>query len=144
MAPHNSSQFLYQDCLIADLSIDTQLQLKNISKYVFRPLGFILAFSSFVLNTLVIIAVARTKSLQYPAMVMICSLAVTDAILPLNFMQKNIEALAFERRTCPNVHLDLFKLPQVLFASKQRSVTWQLSVEIAIWQCEVLGGIAIT
>ena len=104
MAPHNSSQFLYQDCLIADLSIDTQLQLLNIGKYVFRPLSFILAFSSFVLNTLVIIAVARTKSLQYPAMVMICSLAVTDAILPLNFMQKNIEALTFERRTCPNVH----------------------------------------
>ena len=104
MDPHNSSQFLYQDCLIADLSIDIQLQLLNIGKYVFRPLSFILAFSSFVLNTLVIIAVARTKSLQYPAMVMICSLAVTDAILPLNFMQKNIEALTFERRTCPNVH----------------------------------------
>ena len=104
MAPHNSSQFLYQDCLIADLSIDTQLQLLNIGKYVFCPLSFILAFSSFVLNTLVIIAVARTKSLQYPTMVMICSLAVTDAILPLNFMQKNIEALTFERRTCPNVH----------------------------------------
>ena len=104
MAPHNSSQFRYQDCLIADLSIDTQLQLLNIGEYVFRPLSFILAFSSFVLNTLVIIAVARTRSLQYPAMVMICSLAVTDAILPLNFMQKNIEALTFERRTCPNVH----------------------------------------
>ena len=104
MDPHNSSQFLYQDCLIGDLSIDTQLQLLNIGKYVFRPLSFILAFSSLVLNTLVIIAVARTKSLQYPAMVMICSLAVTDAILPLNFMQKNIEALTFERRTCPNVH----------------------------------------
>ena len=83
MAAHNSSQFCYQDCLIADLSIDTQLQLLNISKYVFGPLNLILAFSSFVLNTLVIIAVARTKPLQYPAMVMIGSLAVTDTILPL-------------------------------------------------------------
>ena len=104
MAPHNSSQFLYQDCLIADLSIDTQLQLLNISKYVFRPLNLILAFSSFVLNTLVIIAVARTKSLQYPAMFMICSLAVTDAILLLNIMHKIIEVFAYERLTCPNVH----------------------------------------
>ena len=83
MAAHNSSQFRYQDCLIADLSIDTQLQLLNIGKHVFGPLSFILAFSSFVLNTLVIIAVARTKPLQYPAMVMIGSLAVTDTILPL-------------------------------------------------------------
>ena len=44
MTAHNSSQFLYQDCLIADLSIDTQLHLLNIGKYVFRPLSFILAF----------------------------------------------------------------------------------------------------
>ena len=40
--------------------------------------------------------------------------------------------------------LGLLNLPSVLFVSKQRSVTWLLSVEIAIWQCEVLGGIAIT
>ena len=91
MAAHNSSQFCYQDCLIGDLSIDTQLQLKNISKYVFVPLHFILAFSSFVLNTLVIIAVARTKSLQYPAMVMICSLAVTDTIFPVYIMHRCVE-----------------------------------------------------
>ena len=104
MTAHNSSQFLYQDCLIADLSIDAQLHLLNIGKYVFRPLSFILAFSSFVLNALVIIAVARTKSLQYPAMVMISSLAVTDAILPLYIMHKIIELFTYKRRTCPNVH----------------------------------------
>ena len=103
MAPHNSSQFLYQDCLIADLSIDTQLQLLNISKYVFRPLNFILAFSSFELNTLVIIAVARTKSLQYPAMVMIGSLAVTDTILPLYTMHRFVACFTYERLTCPNL-----------------------------------------
>ena len=104
MTAHNSSQFLYQDCLIADLSIDAQLHLLNIGKYVFRPLSFILAFSSFVLNALVIIAVARTKSLQYPAMVMISSLAVTDTILPLYIMHKIIELFTYERRKCPNAH----------------------------------------
>ena len=103
MAGHNSSQFCYQDCLIADLSIDTQLQLLNISKYVFGPLNLILAFSSFVLNTLVIIAVARTKSLQYPAMVMIGSLAVTDTILPLYIMHRFVEYFTYERLTCPNL-----------------------------------------
>ena len=106
MAAHNSSQFCYQDCLIADLSIDTQLQLLNISKYVFGPLNLILAFSSFVLNTLVIIAVARTKSLQYPAMFMICSLAVTDTIFPVYFMHRFVEFVelsTYERFTCRNV-----------------------------------------
>ena len=103
MAAHNSSQFRYQDCLIADLSIDTQLQLLNIGKQVFGPLSFILAFSSFVLNTLVIIAVARTKSLQYPAMVMIGSLAVTDTILPLYIMHRFVEYFTYERLTCPNL-----------------------------------------
>ena len=105
MAAYNSSQFLYQDCLIADLSIDAQLHLLNIGKYVFRPLSFILAFSSFVLNTLVIIAVARTKSLQYPAMVMICSLAVTDTIFPVYIMHRFVEFVelsTYERFTCPN------------------------------------------
>ena len=106
MAAHNSSQFCYQDCLIADLSIDTQLQLLNISKYVFGPLNLILAFSSFVLNTLVIIAVTRTKSLQYPAMFMICSLAVTDTIFPVYFMHRFVEFVElskYERFTCRNV-----------------------------------------
>lgn len=104
MAAHNSSQFLYQDCLIAELSIDTQLQLLNIGKYVFRPLSFFLALLSFVLNTLVIIALPRTKSLQYPAMVMMCSLGVTDAILPLYILHRYIEVFTYERRMCSNVH----------------------------------------
>ena len=103
MAGHNSSQFCYQDCLIADFSIDTQLQLLNISKYVFGPLNLFLAFSSFVLNTLVIIAVARTKSLQYPAMVMIGSLAVTDTILPLYTMHRFVAYFTYKRLTCPNL-----------------------------------------
>lgn len=104
MAAHNSSQFLYQDCLIAELSIDTRLQLLNIGKYVFRPLSFILALLPFVLNTLVIIALPRTKSLQYPAMVMMCSLAVTDAILPLYILHRYIEVFTYERCMCWNVH----------------------------------------
>ena len=103
MAAHNSSKFRYQDCLIADLSIHTQLQLLNIDYYVFRPLSFILAFLSLVCNALVIIALARTKSLQYPAMVMICSLAVTGTILPLYIMHRFVELSTYERLTCPKV-----------------------------------------
>ena len=119
MAAQNSNRFPSQACLIADLSSDVQHQILNIGNYVFRPLNFILAFLAFVFNTLVIIAVARTKSLQYPAMVMMCSLARTDIIFPLYSMYRYGNLLT-------------------------RLVTWLLSVEIAIWQSEDLCGIVVT
>ncbi|CAH3123571.1 unnamed protein product [Porites lobata] len=70
MAAQNSSQPPYEACLIANLPSDVQHQILNIGNYVIRPLSFILAFLSFVFNMLVIIAVARTRSLQYPAMIL--------------------------------------------------------------------------
>ena len=103
MAAHNSSRFPSQACLIADLSRDVQHQILNIGNYVFRPLNFILAFLAFLFNTLVIIAVARTKSLQYPAMVMMCSLAVTDIIFALYSMFRYIEVFTHEHK-CPTSH----------------------------------------
>ena len=103
MEAQNSSQHPYEACLIADLSSDVQHQILNIDNYVFRPLSFILSFLAFVFNTLVIIAVARTKSLQYPAMVMMCSLAVTDIIFPLYSMFRYIEVFTHEHK-CPTSH----------------------------------------
>ena len=103
MEAQNSSQHPYEACLIADLSSDVQHQILNIGNYVFRPLSFILAFLTFVFNTLVIIAVARTKSLQYPSMVMMCSLAVTDIIFPLYSLYRYIEVFTHEHK-CPTSH----------------------------------------
>ena len=145
MAAQNSNRFPSQACLIADLSSDVQHQILNIGNYVFRPLNFILAFLSFVFNTLVIIAVARTKSLQYPAMVMMCSLAVTDIIFPQYSMYRYIEVFTHEHK-CPTSHIICTHsiLPSVVFVSWQRLVTWLLLVEIAIWQSEDLCGILIT
>ena len=100
MAAQNSSQYPYEACLIDGLSSDVQHQTLNIGNYIFRPLNFILAFLAFVFNTLVIIAVARTKSLQYPAMVMMCSLAVTDIIFPLYSLYRYIETFTHEHM-CP-------------------------------------------
>ena len=90
MAAQNFSQFAYEACLIADLPSDVQHHILNIGNYVFRPLNFSLAFLSFVFNTLFIIAVARTKSLRHPSMLMMCSLAVTDVIFSLFSMHRNI------------------------------------------------------
>ena len=145
MAAQNSSQYPYEACLIAGLSSDVQHQILNIGNYVFRPLNFLLAFLAFVFNILVIIAVARTKSLQYPAMVMMCSLAVTDIIFPLYSMYRYVEVFTREHK-CPTSHIICTHsiLPSVVFVPWQRLVTWLLSVEIAIWQSEDLCGIVIT
>ena len=104
MAAQNSSQqFPYEVCLIDDLSSDVQHQILNIGNYVFRPLSFILAFLSLLCNTLVIIAVTRTRSLQYPSMVMMCSLALTDVIFSLYSLYRYIEIFTHEHM-CPNSH----------------------------------------
>ena len=141
MAAQNSSQYPYEACLIDGLSSDVQHQILNIGNYIFRPLNFILAFLAFVFNTLVIIAVARTKSLQYPAMVMMCSLAVTDIIFPLYSLYRYIETFTHEHM-CPAAsyeHPLYFSIGGLCTL-----VTWLLSVEIAIWQSEDLCGIVIT
>ena len=80
-----------------------RITVLNIGNYVFRPLSFILAFFTFVFNTLVIIAVARTKSLQYSSMVMMCSLAVADIIFPLYSLCRYVEVFTHERM-CPTSH----------------------------------------
>ena len=104
MAAQNSSQYPYEACLVAGLSSDVQHQIFNIGNYVFRPLNFVLAFLALVFNTLVIIAVARTKSLRYPAMVMMCSLAVTDIIFPLYSLYRYIETFTHEHMCAATSH----------------------------------------
>ena len=104
MAAQNSSQPPCEACLIANLPSDVQHQILNIGNYVIRPLSFILAFLSFVFNMLVIIAVARTRSLQYPAMVMMCSLAVTDVIFSLHSLYTYIEMFT-DQHMCQISHV---------------------------------------
>ena len=101
MEAQNPSQHPEKACLIAGLSSNVQHEILNIGNYVFRPLSFILAFFAFVFNTLVIIAVARTKSPQYPSMM--CSLAVTDIIFPLYSLYRYIEVFTHEHM-CPTSH----------------------------------------
>ena len=48
-------------------------------------------------------AVARTKSLQYPSMVMMCSLEVTDIMFPLYSLYRYIEVFTHEHK-CPTSH----------------------------------------
>lgn len=102
MAANSSSVFPYAACLMPNLPVESQHHIRDISNYVVRPLGMLLAVLSFVCNSLVCITVARTKSLQHPSLLMLCSLAITDLIYAPYSLFRDIKALAHEH-LCPVV-----------------------------------------
>ena len=89
----NSSHFPYQACLIPNLPEEVQHQVRDITNHVVRPFSVVLNVLSFVFNALVLTAVSRTKSLQHPAMLMLCSLSITDLIWALYILTREIFAL---------------------------------------------------
>ena len=101
MVTANSSHLPYEACLIANLPTTIQLLVRDISNHFVRPLNVLLAVLSFVCNALVIITVARTKSLQRPPLLMLSSLAVTDLTFSQYSLFRIIEVLAHEHM-CPS------------------------------------------
>ena len=101
MTVNNSSQFPYQSCLMLKLPEETQRRLRDITNHFVTPLNILVAVMSFVCNALVIITVARTKSLQQPALLMLCSLAVTDLIYSQYSLYRSFETLSNEHM-CPS------------------------------------------
>jgi len=85
----NSSYFPYQACLVPKLPSDLQHQLRDISNYIVVPFDMFLAAMSFICNTLVFITVTRTKSLQHPSLLMLCSLSISDLIWTLLTLVRN-------------------------------------------------------
>ena len=96
----NTSSLPYQACLIPNLPEDIQHQIRDITNYVVRPLGMLLAVMSFICNALVCITVARTKSLQKPALLMLCSLSITDLIYSPYSLYREMEISRLEHM-CP-------------------------------------------
>lgn len=80
MPTDNSSQIPYQACLMTIFPEELQHQVRDITNHVVIPLNMLLAVLSFVCNALVVYAVARTKRLQRPPLLLLCSLAITDLI----------------------------------------------------------------
>ena len=100
MTPLNSSQAPYQTCLMPNIDKEIQTQVKDISNYVVQPLGFLLAVASCVCNTLVILTMARIRTLRRPPLIMLCNLAIIDLIYSLFSVYKFIEIFAHDRM-CP-------------------------------------------
>ena len=90
----NSNHFPYQACLIPNLPDEVQHQVRDITNHFVRPFGAFLNVMSLVCNALVLTAVSRTKSLQHPALLMLCSLSISDLIWALYVLIQEIYDLS--------------------------------------------------
>ena len=100
MIANTSSSFPYEACLMPKIPENQQQQMRDFTNYFVRPLGMLIAFMSFVSNSLVIITVARKRSLQQPSMLMLSSLAITDFLYAPYSLIRDITALTDEHM-CP-------------------------------------------
>ena len=103
MISNNFSRFPYEECLMPNLPEEIQHRVRDMANYVVRPLDMLLAFMSLVFNALICIIVARTKSLQRPSMLMLCSLSVTDLIYFQFSLYVNIKTVLIEHKCLPNL-----------------------------------------
>lgn len=101
----NSSLPPYQRCLITVLPQELQLPARDFANHVVIPINLVLITMATLCNGFVVITVARTKSLQRPSLLMLCSLALTDLLYSFYFLLRCLAFLADEF-FCP-------KLPSV-------------------------------
>ena len=99
MNSNNFSRLPYEACLIPNISEEIQHQVRDISNYVVRPLYMLFAVMVFVCNVLICVTVTRTKSLQRPSLLTLCSLSVTDLIYALFSLYVSIKTVLSEH-TC--------------------------------------------
>jgi len=109
-----NTTFPHETCLIPNLPENLQQQMRDFTNYFVRPLGALIALMSFVSNSLVIITVARKKSLQQPSMLMLSSLAVTDLLYSVQSLFRNIKTLAHEHMCLNSVEVPVMSLLCVL------------------------------
>ena len=96
MTANNFSRLPHEACLIPNIPEEIQHRVQDIANYVVQPLNILLAIMAFVYNSLICITVARTKSLQRPSLLMLCSLSVTDLIQGLFALYMSIKTVLSE------------------------------------------------
>ena len=96
MTANNFSRLPYEACLILNLPEEIQHRVRDTANYVVQPQNMLLAIVAFVCNSLICVTVARTKSLQRPSLLMLCSLSVTDLIQGLFALYMSIKTMLSE------------------------------------------------
>ena len=96
----SSVELLNQQCLFSSLPEHAQYTLRDVTNLVVLPLDTLLAMLSVKYNTLILLAILRTRSIQRPSMLLLCSLSTTDVIWAIFSAIHNIKFLIL-KNFCP-------------------------------------------
>ena len=69
-----------QQCLVASIPEHVQRTLCDVTNLVVLPLETLLALLSVTFNSLILVAILCTRSIQRPSLLLLCSLSTTDVI----------------------------------------------------------------
>ena len=72
-----------QQCLLASIPEHAQRTLRDVTNLVVLPLDTLLALLSVTFNSVILVAILRTRSIQRPSMLLLGSLSITDVIWAL-------------------------------------------------------------
>ena len=87
-------------CLLSSIPKDKRHTLFDVAYFVFLPLDTLLAVLSLICNSLIVASILRTRRIQRPSLILLCSLSMTDLIWAVFVVYKNIQALTSED-ICP-------------------------------------------
>ena len=79
----------YQRCLVPNITKDAQHILYYFTTLFILPLDTLLALLSIMCNSVIVVAVLRTRSLQRPSFLLLCSLSMTDVLWATHSLYKN-------------------------------------------------------
>ena len=80
----NSGSLPYQRCLISGIPGDAQQTVLYTADYIIVPLDMLVAFLSLLSNGLVLTTMIRTRSLQNPPLLLLCSLSISELLWALS------------------------------------------------------------
>ena len=83
--------------------MDVQHSLRDVSNYFLVPLDMLLASMSLMSNSLILIAVARTRSLQHPSLLLLGSLSITDLLWAMLSIIRSVVRFTLDD-LCPDTH----------------------------------------
>ena len=89
-----------QQCLLTSIPEHAQRTLRDVTNLVVLPLETLLALLSVTCNTVIVVAILRTRSIQRPSMLLLGSLSVTDVIWAILSAYQNIKFFVL-KNPCP-------------------------------------------
>ena len=107
-----------QHSLLASISEHAQHTLSDVTNLVVLPLDSLLAMLSVMCNTVILVAILRTRSIQRPSLLHICSLSTTDVIWSTVSAIHNTKFFIF-KNFCPKKFSEegIFALVLCLFST---------------------------